>query len=677
MKKRILAFALVVLTVVAVLAGCSKLYDYDNYEQYIRLGQIDGIEINQSDINDGILNAFHGLYDVENDKLTETTYNKETDDVFVQKGDTVNIDYTGKKDGVAFSGGTATGYDLVIGSNSFIDGFEDGLVGYKIGDKPNLNLTFPEDYGNAELKGAAVVFEVKINSIKRVAYPEFNDENVKSKTNWESKEQFVEDAKKTVMNNLIWQKIYSSSKIVSYPKSELEKYYEQSIDTVESQATMFGMTLSSYVKQYYGSSDMKSFYASMAQQAQRQVKQELIILRFIELKPELKMSEEKYNEEVEKLYNEYKSEQNFTGSLKKFKKQYDRKALEITIYYDIVIDYLREHCVEKDDITKNGFIPDRNGVRYYVDNEFLKGWQTLDGKEYYFDDTGYAPVNRNMTLAKDGVDGERHYEFGENGLLKGLFEGKEDSDKGTRYYKEGVMLKGYQEVDLDGEGEGEKAWYFFDKETGYMVKKDVADIDGNGTYYYFGESGVREENKASGMYMSASLKGLCFFNDGTLLRGWIKVKDNVAENVTGLGSEEGYSYYYSNADGVAVKGVTKIDDLYYEFNEDQTCKGIYTGKVEEETGVKLCKDGMPIIGWAEYNVEGKTTAAVAELGTEEGCEYYYCGADGAAVKETTKIGEIYYGFNAETGVCTGRFSGTFEDKTIVNGEEQPAATPGE
>ena len=226
MKKRILAFVLVVLTVVTVFAGCSaKLYGYDNYEQYIRLGQIDGIKINQSDINDGIRNAFTGLYDVTNDKLTETTYNKDTEgvgDIYIKTGDVVNIDYVGKKDGVAFSGGTATGYDLTIGSNAFIDGFEDGLIGYKVGDKPSLNLTFPENYGNAELKGAAVVFEVTINSVKRVAYPEYNDANIKEKTDYETVAEFEEATKKTVMNNLIWQELYSSSKIVSYPKKELK-----------------------------------------------------------------------------------------------------------------------------------------------------------------------------------------------------------------------------------------------------------------------------------------------------------------------------------------------------------------------------------------------------------------------------------------------------------------------
>ena len=93
-------------------------------------------------------------------------YTEEAEDA-IKDGDTANIDYEGKKDGVAFDGGTAQAQDLVIGSGAFIDGFESGLVGHKKGETVDLNLTFPEDYGNEELAGQDVVFTVKINSVTR------------------------------------------------------------------------------------------------------------------------------------------------------------------------------------------------------------------------------------------------------------------------------------------------------------------------------------------------------------------------------------------------------------------------------------------------------------------------------------------------------------------------------
>ena len=107
---------------------------------------------------------------VEDYALSMAQYNaqpvyKDTNKKTVEEGDIVNIDYEGKKDGEAFEGGTASGYHLEIGSDNFIDGFEDGLIGAKVGQTLDLNLTFPENYPSTDLAGAAVVFTVKVNKI--------------------------------------------------------------------------------------------------------------------------------------------------------------------------------------------------------------------------------------------------------------------------------------------------------------------------------------------------------------------------------------------------------------------------------------------------------------------------------------------------------------------------------
>lgn len=94
----------------------------------------------------------------------------------VKDGDEVVIDFTGKKDGVAFDGGTATDYTLGIGSNQFIPGFEEAIVGHKIGDSFEIPLKFPEEYHSAELAGADVTFDVTIKAVKEVVLPEVNDE---------------------------------------------------------------------------------------------------------------------------------------------------------------------------------------------------------------------------------------------------------------------------------------------------------------------------------------------------------------------------------------------------------------------------------------------------------------------------------------------------------------------
>lgn len=115
----------------------------------------------------------------------------------IQDGDTANIDFEGKKDGVAFDGGTSEGYDLEIGSGSFIDGFESGLVGHKAGETVDLALTFPEDYGSEELAGQDVIFTVKINTVTRQA--ELTDE-IAAQVNDTCKT--VEDLRKLALDTL-------------------------------------------------------------------------------------------------------------------------------------------------------------------------------------------------------------------------------------------------------------------------------------------------------------------------------------------------------------------------------------------------------------------------------------------------------------------------------------------
>ncbi len=101
---------------------------------------------------------------------------KKTAERAAKNGDEVNIDFEGKKDGVAFDGGKGEKYNLVLGSGSFIPGFEEGIIGKKAGDTFDLELTFPEDYHAEDLKGAKVVFTTKLNDVKEVTEPELNDE---------------------------------------------------------------------------------------------------------------------------------------------------------------------------------------------------------------------------------------------------------------------------------------------------------------------------------------------------------------------------------------------------------------------------------------------------------------------------------------------------------------------
>ena len=127
----------------------------------------------------------------------QPTY-KDTDKKTVEEGDIVDIDYEGKKDGVAFDGGTAQGYHLTIGSGTFIDGFEDGLIGKKVGETVDLNLTFPEQYQSEELAGQDVVFTVTINKIveeDKSKEFELTDEFVSSNLGYDNVEAYIADVR--------------------------------------------------------------------------------------------------------------------------------------------------------------------------------------------------------------------------------------------------------------------------------------------------------------------------------------------------------------------------------------------------------------------------------------------------------------------------------------------------
>ena len=124
------------------------------------------VEISDADIEDALITL------QERDMTYEPVENRDT----VQKGDVAVIDFEGKKDGVAFDGGSAKGFSLNIGSGHFIPGFEDGVVGMKKGETKDLNLTFPKEYNSAELAGKDVVFTVTVHEIKEKVKPEINDD---------------------------------------------------------------------------------------------------------------------------------------------------------------------------------------------------------------------------------------------------------------------------------------------------------------------------------------------------------------------------------------------------------------------------------------------------------------------------------------------------------------------
>ena len=181
----------------------------------------------------------------------------------VQEGDVADIDFEGKKDGVAFDGGTAQGYKLSIGSGSFIPGFEDGLVGVMPGETVDLNLTFPENYPSEDLAGQEVVFTVTVNSIQGSAqYADVTVDEMKSMgLSYKTKEEVWEAGKKVIeenadqafvanSQNAILDALVEKSKVSSIPELLVEEQVQNYNLYMESMAQAYGMDLESMVGAY-------------------------------------------------------------------------------------------------------------------------------------------------------------------------------------------------------------------------------------------------------------------------------------------------------------------------------------------------------------------------------------------------------------------------------------------
>ena len=231
--------------------------DVDNLEDYVTLGEYQNLtveeepkaEVTEEDVDSYIERQLINNYDPV----------EVTEDRAVQENDTVNIDYTGYLDGEAFDGGSAQGQDLLIGSGSFIDGFEDGLIGHKKGETVSLDLTFPEDYSpNPDLAGQAVVFEVTINSISEPA--QLTDQWVAANTDYSTAEEYRNAQKESlvqqtdneyesqVKSDLI-QQVTENSEIKDYPEEalkDLKTDIETQMDNLYT--STYGVSLDEYLE---------------------------------------------------------------------------------------------------------------------------------------------------------------------------------------------------------------------------------------------------------------------------------------------------------------------------------------------------------------------------------------------------------------------------------------------
>ncbi len=316
MKKKVCASVIAVM-MLASIAGCGSKYDNNSMslskidvDKYVTsLGEYKGIEVTttpKEEVNENTVNSYIQYL------LSSQTTSEKSDKDTVENGDIANIDYVGKKDDVAFDGGTAQGYDLAIGSGTFIPGFEEGLVGAKVGETRSLNLTFPENYGNEELAGAAVVFDVTVNYISVNKTPELTDEFViglaiDGVTTVDAFKTYVEDSlkanadsvyKSTLQDNAMSVIIDKCTFSDEYPQMLFDYYLDKIKQADTKKASGYGVDLESYVTGYYGIS-MEEYNTQLEDQAKLMIKDALVCEAIARIE-KISVTDEEFNEQLSK-----------------------------------------------------------------------------------------------------------------------------------------------------------------------------------------------------------------------------------------------------------------------------------------------------------------------------------------------------------------------------------------
>ena len=269
----------------------------------INLGDYKSVKVEKEalDINDEKVNAEIEIMRSNAGKLKEVA-----DDEAAKDKDVTNINFEGFIDGEAFDGGKAEGFDLTLGSKSFIDTFEDQIIGHKKGDEFDVNVTFPEEYHAENLKGKPAVFKVKVNSIKRKEEAELNEdlakelgydsvEDLKAKT----KENLTKREETRIENEYRGKVVDAVVDTVNFeiPEAVVEREIQFQINRFAQQLQMQGMSLNQYFEMT--GQDIEKMRESIKESAEKSVKRDLVLTEIAKAE-NVQATEEEVNAELDR-----------------------------------------------------------------------------------------------------------------------------------------------------------------------------------------------------------------------------------------------------------------------------------------------------------------------------------------------------------------------------------------
>ena len=274
----------------------------------VTLGQYKGLEVEKVEaaVSDADVDA-------ELDRMAKNVAGNETVERPAQTGDTANIDFEGFDNGVAFDGGKGEGFDLVLGSGSFIPGFEEQVVGMSAGDEKDIDVTFPENYHAKELAGKAVVFHVKVNKVSVELIPTKDDEFAKDVSEFETLEELKADIRGKILadRNESVQNAFENAAIekaaanatVEMPEALIEEELDRQMNNFAYQLQTSGMSMEQYAKMMGG--DLTTMRKALRPAAEKQAKVSVVLGQIIK-DENLEVTEEEVEAEYKNLSETYK-----------------------------------------------------------------------------------------------------------------------------------------------------------------------------------------------------------------------------------------------------------------------------------------------------------------------------------------------------------------------------------
>ena len=260
-----------------------------------------------------------------------------------ENGDTVDIDFEGFVDGKAFEGGKAEHYSLVLGSGSFIPGFEDQVVGHSAGEEFDVNVKFPEEYGAAELAGKDATFKIKLHEVKYKELPALDDDFAKDVSEYDTLDELKDSIRNNIKTNLdkqaeqkvendLMDQVIAKMK-ADIPDAMVDSRIDELVQDFEYRISQQGLKLADYLK--YMGMNIEQFRAQFKEQADKQVKMRLA-MEAIVAKEGITASDEEFEEEVKRIADAYKMEAD------KVKSIVDAAAVKADLAINKAIDFVKE-----------------------------------------------------------------------------------------------------------------------------------------------------------------------------------------------------------------------------------------------------------------------------------------------------------------------------------------------